>query len=81
MAWISDAVLIVPLSTYRRQQRFADAFFNISRNSQVMFFAKNTCVMMSCFCDMVDRRKGLALFPAGTIVRDPHYRESLTHRE
>ena len=27
---------------------------------------------MNCFCGMV------ALFPAGTIVRDPHHRESLT---
>ena len=26
-------------------------------------------------------QKRLALFPAGTIVRDPHYRESPTHRE
>ena len=25
--------------------------------------------------------KGVALFPAGTIVRDPHHRESPTRRE
>ena len=25
--------------------------------------------------------KGVALFPAGTTVRDPHHRESLTRRE
>ena len=39
-------------------------------------------MMMKCFCGMVDRRKAfLALFPSGTIVRDPHYRESPTRRE
>ena len=34
------------------------------------------------FCGMVliDKRR-LALFPAGTIVRDPHHRESPTRRE
>ena len=31
------------------------------------------------FCGMVDRQK--ALFPAGTIVRSPHHRESPTRRE
>ena len=36
-------------------------------------------MMMNYFCGMVDRRK--ALFPAGTIVRDPHHRESPTRRE
>ena len=39
-------------------------------------------MMMNCFCGMVDRdERRLALFPGGTIVRDPHYRESPTHRE
>ena len=28
------------------------------------------------FCSMVNRRKALALFPAKTIVRDPHHGES-----
>ena len=28
------------------------------------------------FCSMINRRKALALSPAETIVRDPHYRES-----
>ena len=38
-------------------------------------------MMMNCFCGMVDRRKAfIALFPAGTIVRDPHHRESPTRR-
>ena len=37
-------------------------------------------MMMNCFCGMVDQRC-LALFPAGTIVRDPHHCESLTHRK
>ena len=38
-------------------------------------------MMMNCFCGMVDRRKGLALFPIGTIVRDPHHREAPTRHE
>ena len=29
---------------------------------------------------LIDERR-LSLFPAGTIVRDPHHRESLTRRE
>ena len=33
-------------------------------------------MMMNYFCGMVHRRKGLALFPAGTVFRDPHHRES-----
>ena len=40
-----------------------------------------TMMMMNCFCDMVDRRRCLALFQAGTIVRDPHHHESPTHHE
>ena len=32
-------------------------------------------------CGMVDRRKAFSLFPAGTIVRDPHHRKSSTRRE
>ena len=35
-------------------------------------------MMMNFFCGMVDRRKA---FPAGTIVRDPHHRESPTRHE
>ena len=38
-------------------------------------------MMMSCFCGMVDRWKALSLIPTGTIVRDPHHRESRTRRE
>ena len=39
-------------------------------------------MVMNCFYGLVDRRRyGLALFPAGTIVRDPHHRESPTRRE
>ena len=33
-----------------------------------------------CGMDVTDKRR-LALFPAGTIVRDPHHRESPTRRE
>ena len=53
---IFDVVLNVAVSTYRRQQPFADSFFKISQNSQ-----ENTCVMMNCFCGMVDRRKAFSL--------------------
>ena len=38
-------------------------------------------MMMNCFCGMVDRRKAVSLISAGTIVRDPHHRESPTRRE
>ena len=33
------------------------------------------------FCGMVGRRKAFNLFPAGTIVRDPHHLESPTRHE
>ena len=33
---------------------------------------------MNCFCGMVDDERRLVLFSAGTIVRDPHHRESPT---
>ena len=35
---------------------------------------------LDCFCGMTDERR-LLLFPAGTIARDPHHRESPTRRE
>ena len=38
-------------------------------------------MMMNCFCGTVDRLKAFSLFPAGTIVRDPHHRKSPTRRE
>ena len=38
-------------------------------------------IVVDCFCGMVDRQRRLALFPAGTIHRDPHHRESPTCRE
>ena len=38
-------------------------------------------MIMNCFCGMADRRKVLNLIPAGTIVRDPHHRESPTRRK
>ena len=35
-----------------------------------------------CFCGIVDQKKRrLALFPAGTIIRDPHHGEFPTRRE
>ena len=34
-------------------------------------------MIMNCFYGIVDRRKA---FPAGTIVRDPHHRESPLRR-
>ena len=37
--------------------------------------------MMNCSCAWLTDEMPLALFPAGTIVRDPHHRESPTRRE
>ena len=38
-------------------------------------------MMMNCFVVWLTDKRRLALFPAGTILRDPHHRESLTRRE
>ena len=38
-------------------------------------------MMMNRFVVWLTDERRLVLFPAGTIVRDPRYRESLTHRE
>ena len=38
-------------------------------------------MMMNCFAVWLTDERRLALFPAGTIVRDPHHRESLTRRK
>ena len=38
-------------------------------------------MMMNCFVVWLTDERRLALFSAGTIVRDPYHRESLTHRE
>ena len=38
-------------------------------------------MMMNCFVVWLTSKRRLALFPAGTIVRDPHHRESSTSRE
>ena len=39
-------------------------------------------MMMNCFCGMVDQKKRrLALFTGGSIVRDPQHLESTTSRE
>ena len=38
-------------------------------------------MMMNCFCGMADRRRRLALFPAGVIVRDSYHWESPARRE
>ena len=37
-------------------------------------------MMMMVFVVWLTDERRLALFPAGTIVRDPHHRESLTRR-
>ena len=37
--------------------------------------------MINYFLGIVDRRNAFSLFPAGTIVRHPHHRESPTRRE
>ena len=38
-------------------------------------------MMMNCFVVWLTNERRLALFPAGTIVRDLHHRESPTRRE
>ena len=38
-------------------------------------------IKMNCFVVRLTEERRLALFPAGTIVRDPHHLESLTRRE
>ena len=38
-------------------------------------------MMMNCFLVWLTDETRLALFPDGTIVRDPHHRESPTRRE
>ena len=38
-------------------------------------------MMMNCFLVRLTDERHLAIFPAGTIVRDPHHRESPTSRE
>ena len=38
-------------------------------------------MMMMVFVVWLTDERRLALFPAGTIVRDPHHRESPTRRE
>ena len=38
-------------------------------------------IIMNFLCGMVESTKGVALFPAVTIVRDPHYRKSATRHE
>ena len=38
-------------------------------------------MMMNFFVVWLTDERRLALFPAGTIVRDPHHRESPTRRE
>ena len=41
----------------------------------------NLFIYLSCFVVWLIDERHLALFPAGTIVRDPHDRESPTGRE
>ena len=50
-------------------------------NGLVSMMMMMMMMMMNCFCGMVTDERHLALFRAGTIVRDPHHRESLTHHE
>ena len=38
-------------------------------------------MMMNCFVVWLIDERRLALFPAGTIIRDAHHRESPTRRE
>ena len=36
---------------------------------------------MNCFAEWLTDKRHLALFPTGTMVRDPHHRESSTLTE
>ena len=38
-------------------------------------------MMMNCFVVWLTEERRLALFPAGTIVRDPQHRETSTRRD
>ena len=38
------------------------------------------CYGLFCFVLWLNDERRLALFPAGTFARDPHHRESPTHR-
>ena len=40
-----------------------------------------TVAELNCFVVWLTDERHLSLFPAGTIVRDPHHRESPTHHE
>ena len=44
-------------------------------------FCMMMMIMMNCFVVWLTDKRRLTLFLAGTIVRDPHHLESLTHRE
>ena len=49
------------------------------RHFLVMMMMMMMMMMMNYFCGMVDQQK--ALFPVGTIVRDPRHHESLTRHK
>ena len=51
------------------------------KNSMVMFIFSTFDEFMSFFVVWLTNKTHLALLPAGTIVRYPHYRESLTRCE
>ena len=62
---------------------FFKCFFCCSRmvyNSLVSLMM-TMMMIMNCFLVWLTGERHLALFPAGTIVRDPHHRESPTRRE
>ena len=56
---------------------FCDRMTKTQKNISLMMMM----MMMNCFSGMVDQRKVFSLIPAGTIVRDPRHRESLTRHE
>ena len=51
------------------------------KDSMVMFIFSTFDEFMNFFVVWLTNKTHLALLPAGTIVRYPHYRESLTHCE
>ena len=58
---------------------FIFLFWNLSTSSKVC--KARWCWWWIVFMIWLTDERRLTLFPAGTIVRDPHHRESPTHRE
>ena len=56
------------------------AALNFLLTNKLLMMMMMMMMMVNCFCGMVDDKRRLDLFPAGTIIRGPHHRESLARR-